>query len=269
LSELGLTDVKCAPADDLLGAQATAGRGLLAKLLRCSWNDVAEEWRLLLATEGLPYQRRRANSERQRVRLSFDHIATLLLQSLDVDSDRSRCAGEALLALYRQFGRDWAGREEAEPALVVSSPLVTRALARVIVHTHSVSLPQAELFAVISAVNSVALDLALARLAGYVAYKESLLTELRGMHDESDPAPAARPDSLTHREVDVLALIATGATTKEIAANLFLSEHTVKRHTSNIYQKLGVNHRSEAAVEAVRLGLVRPLQRHELVNALA
>ncbi len=56
----------------------------------------------------------------------------------------------------------------------------------------------------------------------------------------------------------MLALIAAGETSRTIAQRLFLSEHTVKRHTSNIYQKLHVRHRSQAAAEAVRRGLVPP-----------
>jgi DNA-binding NarL/FixJ family response regulator len=64
------------------------------------------------------------------------------------------------------------------------------------------------------------------------------------------------PDDLSPREEQILALIAEGETSRSIAQALFLSENTVKRHTSNIYQKLHVRHRSQAAAEAVRRGLV-------------
>lgn len=56
-------------------------------------------------------------------------------------------------------------------------------------------------------------------------------------------APAS---GLSSRELDVLRLVARGGTNKEIAAELFVSEHTVARHLSNIYTKLGVTSRSAA-----------------------
>jgi ATP/maltotriose-dependent transcriptional regulator MalT len=62
---------------------------------------------------------------------------------------------------------------------------------------------------------------------------------------------------LSEREREVLGLIATGATNKEIAARLFLSPHTVKEHASALYRKLGVKNRAEATRRAERLGLTR------------
>ena len=62
--------------------------------------------------------------------------------------------------------------------------------------------------------------------------------------------------ALTQRERDVLAGIATGATNREIAAQLHLSPHTVKEHTSAVYRKLGVRNRAEAVQRAQRLGLL-------------
>ena len=61
---------------------------------------------------------------------------------------------------------------------------------------------------------------------------------------------------LSDREVEVLHLVATGATNKEIAGRLFLSPHTVKEHTSAIYRKLGVRNRAEAVKSAQALGLL-------------
>jgi DNA-binding NarL/FixJ family response regulator len=52
---------------------------------------------------------------------------------------------------------------------------------------------------------------------------------------------------LSEREVDVLALIANGCTNQEIAADLAISENTVRYHLKNIYGKLGVTNRTEAA----------------------
>ena len=68
--------------------------------------------------------------------------------------------------------------------------------------------------------------------------------------------PSAGP-TLSPRERDVLTAIAGGATNREIGAELHLSPHTVKEHTSSIYRKLGVRNRAEAVQHSQRLGLIR------------
>ena len=71
-------------------------------------------------------------------------------------------------------------------------------------------------------------------------------------------AEAARVDELTDREHDVLRLMARGATNSEIAAELFVSEATVKTHVGSIFTKLGVRDRAAAIVFAFDHGLVDP-----------
>ena len=66
----------------------------------------------------------------------------------------------------------------------------------------------------------------------------------------------ARVSPLSSREIEVLALVARGNSNKEIAAELFISEHTVARHLSNIYTKLGVGSRSAATAYAYENGLI-------------
>ena len=61
---------------------------------------------------------------------------------------------------------------------------------------------------------------------------------------------------LTAREVEVLALVASGKTNRAIASELFLSEKTVARHVSNIFMKLGLSSRSAATAYAYEHGLV-------------
>jgi DNA-binding NarL/FixJ family response regulator len=61
---------------------------------------------------------------------------------------------------------------------------------------------------------------------------------------------------LSERERAVLRLMASGSTNPEIAADLHLSKHTVKEHTSAVYRKLGVRNRTEAVQRAQRLGLL-------------
>lgn len=75
-------------------------------------------------------------------------------------------------------------------------------------------------------------------------------------------ARAPMPDdpfkSLTERERGILKLIAKSMSNKEIASQLFLTEMTVKGYVSDLFAKLGVNDRTQAALMAVRFGLVKP-----------
>jgi DNA-binding NarL/FixJ family response regulator len=63
-------------------------------------------------------------------------------------------------------------------------------------------------------------------------------------------------EPLSDREVDILRLIATGASNREIANQLFLAEGTVKNHVTNILGKLGVRDRTQAALKAKESGLL-------------
>ena len=65
-----------------------------------------------------------------------------------------------------------------------------------------------------------------------------------------------RPEPLTGREAEVLRLLARGRANKEISAELFIEEKTVKAHVSSILRKLGVRSRTQAALHAVRAGVV-------------
>lgn len=64
------------------------------------------------------------------------------------------------------------------------------------------------------------------------------------------------PEKLTERETEVLRLLALGRANKEIALELHIGEKTVKTHVSNILSKLNVFSRTQAALHAVRIGLV-------------
>jgi DNA-binding NarL/FixJ family response regulator len=63
-------------------------------------------------------------------------------------------------------------------------------------------------------------------------------------------------DALTGREIDVLRMVAAGATNREIAARLFLSEGTVKNHISRVLSRLGLRDRTQAAIYARDHGLL-------------
>jgi len=75
----------------------------------------------------------------------------------------------------------------------------------------------------------------------------------RLMHEVRTPES---PEALTERESEVLRLLALGKANKQIASELFIEEKTVKAHVSSILRKLGVQSRTQAALYAVRTGLV-------------
>src|SRR5438552_5207075 len=83
----------------------------------------------------------------------------------------------------------------------------------------------------------------------------TMLDELR-QGRKSDPEQA-KIDSITNRELEVLALVTEGLRSKEIAQRLFISESTVTHHLSSIFSKLEVSDRMELMLYAFRHGLAR------------
>jgi NarL family two-component system response regulator YdfI len=71
----------------------------------------------------------------------------------------------------------------------------------------------------------------------------------------AEPKPV-EAETLSKREREVLELLAQGAANKEIAAQLYIAERTVKAHVTSIFNKLGVNSRAEAVAVAMRSGLL-------------
>ena len=115
-------------------------------------------------------------------------------------------------------------------------------------------------------------DIANAIKAGAKGYllkdapREELLTSIRKVHSgETTIAPALvaklaaglSSETLTGRELEVLSLLARGKSNKEISANLFVSETTVKSHLRSIFGKLNVLSRTEAVAAASKRGLVQ------------
>ncbi|HMF82030.1 MAG TPA: response regulator transcription factor [Acidimicrobiia bacterium] len=78
----------------------------------------------------------------------------------------------------------------------------------------------------------------------------------RVMEQVAHPAQGGDLASLTRREREVLELLGRGLSNRELADTLVVSEKTVKSHVSNILMKLGVHDRTQAALLAVRAGLV-------------
>lgn len=115
-------------------------------------------------------------------------------------------------------------------------------------------------------------EIAAALEAGALGYlqksagREELLQALRSVAAGESYLPAEIRErlsgrnlgpSITLREREILQLISKGRANKEIAAELGIAEDTVKRHVSNILQKLQVSDRAQATAEAIRRGIVR------------
>jgi DNA-binding NarL/FixJ family response regulator len=95
--------------------------------------------------------------------------------------------------------------------------------------------------------------------------RKELLETIRAVHNGQKRLPPeiaaeiaehATDDALTPREIDVLRLIARGNANKEIAAQLSLTEETVKGHVKNILAKLGANDRTHAVTMGLTRGII-------------
>jgi len=83
-----------------------------------------------------------------------------------------------------------------------------------------------------------------------------ILTEFSLLAQGKGRKPGRLEHDLTDREITVLRLVAEGKTNKEIANDLDLSEKTVKNHVRNIFHKLHVYDRTQAAIHAIRKGII-------------
>jgi DNA-binding NarL/FixJ family response regulator len=86
--------------------------------------------------------------------------------------------------------------------------------------------------------------------------REVISAELARSASASPPVVPSSAAGLTPREVDVLRLLVEGRSDREIGEALFIGTRTVQTHVANLFAKLGVNARAEAAAVAVRRGLV-------------
>jgi pimeloyl-ACP methyl ester carboxylesterase/DNA-binding CsgD family transcriptional regulator len=90
----------------------------------------------------------------------------------------------------------------------------------------------------------------------WVDDQRELQRALAGFLDDAPTAESNGDSPLTRRETEVLRLIASGLSNREIASSLVLSEHTVHRHVANILRKLALSSRAAAAASAARAGLI-------------
>jgi two-component system NarL family response regulator len=96
-------------------------------------------------------------------------------------------------------------------------------------------------------------------------FRADLMSAVRAVHagERRIPGSVARRlaehvanPGLTHRELEVLRLMASGGSNREIARALYVTESTIKGHVNNILSKLGVRHRTHAVTVAVRRGII-------------
>ncbi|MBT3389057.1 MAG: response regulator transcription factor [Chloroflexi bacterium] len=83
-----------------------------------------------------------------------------------------------------------------------------------------------------------------------------VLAEFARLEPAARPLNTSIPDPLSEREIEVLELLGQGLSNKQIAAKLYLAEGTVKNYISNIFNKLGVSDRTQAALRARELGVL-------------
>jgi DNA-binding NarL/FixJ family response regulator len=95
-----------------------------------------------------------------------------------------------------------------------------------------------------------------AAAAGLVVLPADALTDVPATRVGAAAAHRAPTESLSPREVQVLALLAEGLVNKQIAARLGISRHTVKTHLAALFHKLGVSTRAEAVVAGARAGMI-------------
>ncbi len=92
-------------------------------------------------------------------------------------------------------------------------------------------------------------------VAGETALSPNLAATVLAEVRKMDGAPKAER-VITKREEEVLQMIANGCSTPEVAEELFISQKTVKNHLASIYQKLDARDRTQAVLQAVRMGIV-------------
>jgi two-component system, NarL family, response regulator DegU len=88
---------------------------------------------------------------------------------------------------------------------------------------------------------------------------EALLTKFLSMTDVASLIRSAGNGdaaSVTEREAEILRLVATGYSTREVGEHLFISEKTVRNHLASVFRKLDARNRTEAVYRGIRLGIV-------------
>lgn len=215
-----------------------------------------------------PFQRASLHAAQIEVALAAGHLDEARAASDALDRVAAEVPSDALTAMAATArGRVRLAEADAEAALAELRPAVRswRALelaceaaeARALVSLAMARLgdqegADGELRAALAALERCGAD-------GGIARVHDLVTR-SGVERDGDPAVPGAPgpgaDGLTPRELEVLAHLASGSTNRQIADALVVSEHTVARHVSNMFTKLGVSSRTAAAAYGFEHGLV-------------
>ncbi|HKY27134.1 MAG TPA: response regulator transcription factor [Pyrinomonadaceae bacterium] len=123
---------------------------------------------------------------------------------------------------------------------------------RFLILTHSVEI-YGGLIALVFAILGIWLGLRLTRKKELVIVKEVPVPIAQAFAINNDKI---RELAITKRELEILELIARGLSNREIAEKLFVSENTVKTHSSRLFDKLGAKRRTQAVQMAKELGLI-------------
>ena len=105
-----------------------------------------------------------------------------------------------------------------------------------------------------------AIALVFTTLGIWVAYKILPITSANNPHSVEIRAGDLAQNTLSPREIEVLTKMANGRSNQEIAESLHISVHTVKTHSSKIFEKLDVKRRTQAVWKAKQLGILEELR---------
>lgn len=204
-------------------------------------------------------------SHKIRVMVAEDHVVarvgvtTIINMQPDMRVVAAAADGQQAVALYRTHMPDVALLDMRLPILSgIDATIAIRA-----------EFPNARTIALTTYAGDE--DIRRALKAGMRAYltkdllQDELLTAIRAVHKGQTYVPTGlalviasrekQPD-LTPRELQVLELIVHGLVNKQIAYSLNLAEYTVKNHVKNIFTKLGVQDRTQAATAAIQRGII-------------
>lgn len=240
-----------------LGYDSQPGRALL----RLAANQAEAAAESIRAACGAGYATSPANSDPERLRLlgpsveiclSAGQIETAIAAAEELSGWAGTFEAPLLLATSAQAtGAVLAATGEHDPALKQFSEALD--LWQRLSMPYEAARTRARLSALYHALG----DDSLAEM--HRAAAQATFSHLGAVGDLSRlaaPRNSGIPSSLTHRQIDVLRLLSVGRTNREIAEQLGISEHTVARHVSNIFDKTGVSSRTAAASFAHRHGLI-------------
>jgi HD-GYP domain-containing protein (c-di-GMP phosphodiesterase class II) len=183
-------------------------------------------------------------AERERVRLHAYYTERVLARP-------AALAGLGALAACHHERLDGSGYHRAMPGSAL--PPAARILAAAdVYHALTEARPHREALPAARAAATLREEVRAGRIDGDAA--EDVLAAAG--HAPASARDRARPGGLTARELEVLVLVARGASSRDVAAQLVIADKTARNHVERIYSKLGVSTRAEASLYAMRHGLV-------------